>query len=388
MTRRMLDAFDIAPCSGSKLLLWQRISTELCRFRATTAGIAVLVIQAIASIVSIGAYDNYWIFKGILLIGASAGLLFADAGYFSDESFTWIARICGFAFIIFQQSILLDFAYSWNKSWVDKSGALGGLKSFAIKSTDCYQGCNSIWLCGLMMMSAIYAAVFIVAMSVLYYYYGGRGCGENVTIITVSLVLMLSGIGIQLLGHNGSIIASGIVAVYVSYLTYAAVSLNPDAECNANVGNHYLYGIGQFVIGIFVCFLSILWIAVITSRRLASLLGSYSNLGVFQVIQGQHSGTQNTSAREELEKHTHLAILNLSFVFVLICFYIAMIMTNWGTITKDHNTDSPTSGKTSMWMQAIGAWVAVGLYILGLIIPSFKILPESIWDLKFEFNDN
>ncbi len=63
-----------------------------------------------------------------------------------------------------------------------------------------------------------------------------------------------------------------------------------------------------------------------------------------------------------------------------------MIMTDWGTITKQADTGSPTSGKTSMWMQAVGAWVAVGLYILGLIIPSFKILPESIWDLKFEFN--
>ncbi len=164
-----------------------------------------------------------------------------------------------------------------------------------------------------------------------------------------------------------------------------AVSLNPDENCNNAIGNQSVYGIGQFVIGIVMCFISILWISVITSRRIAALLGNYSNLGVINVLQGQHSKTKSANAEDELKKHTRLAIINLSFVSILICFYVAMIMTDWGTITTNSSTKSPTSGNTSMWMQAVGAWVAAGLYIVGLLIPSFSILPESIWELKFNF---
>lgn len=171
-------------------------------------------------------------------------------------------------------------------------------------------------------------------------------------------------------------------------MTYVAVSLNPDSDCNPSIGQQGIYGIGQYVIGIVVSFISILWISAITSRRISSLLGNYSNLGVLSVVQGKHSKTETTNAKEELERHAHLAILNLSFVCILICFYISMIMTNWGTITKDSETLSPSSGSTSMWMQAVGAWVAVGLYIVGLIIPHFKLLPDSIWELQFNFGNS
>lgn len=174
----------------------------------------------------------------------------------------------------------------------------------------------------------------------------------------------------------------------VAYLTYVAVSLNPDEACNPSVGNQNLYGIGQLVIGIVVCGISIVWVSVITSRRIAWLLGnnSYKSVGVLSVIQGQHSGTKNRSADDQLEKHTHVTVLNLSFVCILICFYIAMILTNWGTVTKNAEANRPTSGTTSMWMQAAGAWIAVGLYIVGIVLPTFKFLPDNIWELRFNFS--
>lgn len=159
-------------------------------------------------------YDDYWLIKFALLFGSTAAFLLLDADLFSDEGFVWIARICSFAFIILQASILLDFAYYWNQSWLDKSGVFGGAKAFVVESTDCYQGCKSIWLLGLMIMSLIYVAIFVVTMGLLYHFYGGNGCGDNTGIITVSLVSVLVAIGVQLLSEGGSIIASGVVAIY------------------------------------------------------------------------------------------------------------------------------------------------------------------------------
>lgn len=357
-------------------------------YRTSTVAILIMILQGLFAICSVRVYDDFWILKFALLFGCTACFVLLEADFFNDDGFIWIARIGGFIFIVLQASILLDFAYYWNQSWMDKSGVMGQTQAFVIESSDCYQGCKSIWLVGLMVMSFVYAAIFAVTMGVLYHFYGGKGCGDNVSIITVSLVLTLVAIAVQLMGQNGSIIASGIVAVYVSYLTYVAVSLNPDEDCNPSIGSQQYYGIGQFAIGIVVSLISIVWVSVITSRRIASLLSnnSFTNVGVASVIQGRHSGTKHKSVEHHLEKHTRVAVINLSFVCILICFYISMILTNWGTITKDSETDRPTSGRTSMWMQAIGAWAAIALYTVGLILPHFKILPDNIWELKFNFS--
>jgi hypothetical protein len=184
--------------------------------RTRTASIAIIIMaaQALLSVCSVSIYDKYWIVKFALLGGGSAALLLLDADFFDDEGFVWLGRIGGFIFIILQASILLDFAYYWNQSWMDKSGSVGATQAFVVESSDCYQGCKSIWLCGLMAASLVYIVVFVVAMAVLFHFYGGKGCGDNVSIITVSLVMVLVAIAIQLLGQNGSIIASGVVAVY------------------------------------------------------------------------------------------------------------------------------------------------------------------------------
>jgi hypothetical protein len=176
--------------------------------------ILVVVIQAIFSACSIDAYDSYWIIKLLVIIGASAAMILTDASFFDDKGFIWVARIAAFIFIIFQQSILLDFAYTWNKSWADREGTCGCLTSFIIKSTDCYVCFSSVWKLLLLVFSAVYIVAFAATMGVLYHYYGGSGCGDNVTIITVSLVTTLVALGIQLSGQHGSIIASGIVALY------------------------------------------------------------------------------------------------------------------------------------------------------------------------------
>lgn len=173
-----------------------------------------MVVQAVLAICSIRVYDAFWIIKFALLVGATAALVLLDADFFDDDGFVWIARIGGFIFIILQASILLDFAYYWNQSWIDKSGVMGGTKAFVVESSDCYQGCKSLWLCGLMVMSLVYVIIFAVAMGVLYHFYGGKDCNDNVSIITVSLIMVLAAIALQLLGQNGSIIASGVVAIY------------------------------------------------------------------------------------------------------------------------------------------------------------------------------
>jgi hypothetical protein len=224
-------------------------------------------------------------------------------------------------------------------------------------------------------------------MSLLFTHFGKDGCDDNKSIITISLVMMLCALGIQLLlSKNGSIIASGILACYVAYLTYAAVALNPSADCNPTINSAKFYGVGPQVIGLILSFLAILYTSILVTRRMSAIMstGGIASSGIMSVATGSHSGKQSDT-KGQLEKSLRTTVFNLNLIFVMLCFYICMTLTNWGTLPESSNGqdhDSTNSGHASMWMQAVGAWIAIGLYVVGLIMPNFKFFPTSIWDLR------
>merc|ERR1719473_762316 len=103
------------------------------------------------------------------------------------------------------------------------------------------------------------------------------------------------------------------------------------------------------------------------------------------VASGSHSGKSKTGVdvKNQLKRALRTTVFNLNFIFVALSFYISMTLTNWGTLPKeDMDGEATNAGHVSMWMQACGAWIAIGLYILGLILPNFKFFPTSIWDLR------
>ena len=173
----------------------------------------------------------------------------------------------------------------------------------------------------------------------------------------------------------------------MAYVTYAAVSLNPDTDCNPTLSTEKVYGVGPQVIGLVLAFLSILWVSVMTTRRMAHVMGAggITNSGMLNVGSGSHSGARTSSTKEALQTSLRVTVMNLNVIFAALAFYVAMILTNWGTIVVDEDSSSPNGGSVSMWMQAVGGWIAVGMYIVGLILPKFRILPRSIWDLQPQF---
>ena len=107
--------------------------------------------------------------------------------------------------------------------------------------------------------------------------------------------------------------------------------------------------------------------------------------GMLNVTTGTHSGSRTSSTEEALTSNLRVTVMNLNVVFVCLSFYLAMILTNWGTISAHDDSNTPTGGTVSMWMQAVGGWIAVALYMLGLVLPKFKFLPRSVWDLQPKF---
>jgi hypothetical protein len=172
----------------------------------------------------------------------------------------------------------------------------------------------------------------------------------------------------------------------VAYLTYASVALNPSADCNPTITDTKYYGVGPQVIGLVLSGLAILYTSVLVTRRMSAIMsaGGAASSGFLTVATGSHSG-KKSGTEEQLEKSLRTTVFNLNVIFIMLSFYISMTLTNWGTLPEpnaglDH--ESTNAGHVSMWMQACGAWIAIALYVLGLIVPNFKFFPTSIWDLR------
>lgn len=180
-------------------------------------------------------------------------------------TFAWFARLGAFVFLILQCILFLDWAYNFNDNMMDTalSGDLFGRTFDETAGADIAEVRQNTNLLILLVFSLFNICAFIASMGLLYKYFGenSEACADNVTIITISFVGILAACFVQLfLSKHGSILTSSVLALYVTYLTYTSVSLNPRAECNASLANNTdndTYGVGPLAIGIICSFLSI-----------------------------------------------------------------------------------------------------------------------------------
>lgn len=67
----------------------------------------------------------------------------------------------------------------------------------------------------------------------------------------------------------------------------------------------------------------------------------------------------------------------LNAVMVLICCWVTMILTGWGTIedlNDSNNAANPTAGRVNMAMLGVSQWLAIGLYSWTLLAP--RLFPD------------
>ncbi len=380
-------------------------------FRIAAVVVVLLVAQALLSLFfvnkdNLSLWDNYWLLVKLpFFILASFGLLYpAKLTFFDDAVFAWIARFGGFLFICFQSVVFLDWAYQFNESMIQKVTGKGLVGTVASKAVE---GLSGPLIC-LLLFATGNISLFFTSIGLMYKNYGSKECPDNVFIITLSLILVIVATLLQLFNSSGhgSVTTSGVLAIYVAYTTYTAVELNPSPVCNVPLStNLQSYGIGPMVLGLILSFLSILYITLVAARKIATMMssGPVPFSGLIGIVAGYQSGAEYGATGTKLD-FSHLGVkvlvLNLNIVFLLVTFYIAMIMTNWGTIVSGFTSvgsatksvaeiaSTLTAGSVSMYMNAIGGWVAALLYIIALIIPRWSdCIPTRIWDLRLKFSN-
>mmetsp|Transcript_15159 Transcript_15159/g.33160 ORF Transcript_15159/g.33160 Transcript_15159/m.33160 type:complete len:290 (-) Transcript_15159:101-970(-) len=276
-------------------------------------------------------------------------------------------------------------AYDWNEDWIDRADQQDRLS----------YGSGSTWLHAIVGTCAAFYLLALTGIGLLYHHFSD--CSENTWIITLTLIGMVAFTFIQLSGTDGSLLTSSIMSVYVVYLAYSMVSKNPDGQCNPQLGGNDAWGIA---IGLTLTAVSLAWTGfswtaeerlnldnVQSARSVTGLNTSAGAVGVnldqpFLDPEDQPATglvTESDSAPSAANGGmAGSSVWKLNVVMALICCFVAMILTGWGTITvikeDENNAANPTVGKVNMAMIGISQWTAIFLYIWTLVAP--RLFPD------------
>lgn len=170
--------------------------------------------------------NGFWAFKFLIVIAITIGAFFIHDGDFG-RWMMWVGMIGGFGFILVQLVLLIDFAHNWADAWVGN-----------------YEETESRgWFIALMSVTFLQYIVSLIGVILLFSYYTqSDSCGLNKFFISFNMILCLAVSilsitpRVQEAQPRSGLLQSAIVTLYVIFLTWSAVSNNPDANCNNSLG--------------------------------------------------------------------------------------------------------------------------------------------------------
>jgi len=288
--------------------------------------------------------------------------------FFIDNSFYtawgWIGLVGAFFFMIVQLILLVDFAHSWNESWVGK--AEDGSKCHAF---------------GLIVATiTLYLASFIGTVLLFVYYTKtpGESCQLNKFFIGFNLGLgvLITAAGIhprirEALPTSG-LLQSSVVFTYTTYLTWSSVSDSPDI-CSADGDS----STATAIIGAILTFVSVGYSALRTSSasQMGKLGMSASDESSANLLDDDvDSDDEESGGQRVIDNEKNGVFYSWSFfhlVFAFASMYIMMVLTDWAIIS----TSSDDSGIdiernwASVWVRMVSSWLVVLMYLWTLIAP-------------------
>lgn len=349
--------------------------------------------------------NGYWAPKVI------AWLAFIVLSFLIPDTFflfwgNYIALFAAMLFLVLGLILLVDLAHTWAEYCLEQ-----------IENTD-----SGTWRF-VLISSTLGMYIASIVMSVLQYIFFARGgCSMNQAVITINLLLWIaiSAISVhpavQEVNPKAGLAQSAMVAIYCTYLTMSAVSMEPDDDGN-KLCNPFAFSQGTrtttIVIGAIVTMLTV---AYTTTRAATQSLGLGSNRGAIHLPdEDEHDlvttqpsarrGMRAEALRRAVEEGSLPADALLSddeddetsgnmahddergstqynyavfhIIFFLATAWVATLITQGYDMNK-HPADEhfATVGRTywASWVKIVSSWVCYAMYVWTLVAPI--VLPD------------
>uniref|UniRef100_A0A8P4GQ69 Serine incorporator 2, like n=1 Tax=Dicentrarchus labrax TaxID=13489 RepID=A0A8P4GQ69_DICLA len=280
-----------------------------------------------------------------------------------------------FIFILIQLILLIDFAHSWNKVWVENA-----------ENSD-----NKCWFAGLLSFTFLHYALAFTAVVLFYVYYTQPDdCTEHKVFISLNLIfcVIISIVSIlpkiqEAQPHSGLLQAS-LISLYTMYVTWSAMTNNPNRKCNpsllslvSNVTTTPPSGDGtpgtvqwwdaQGIVGLIIFLFCTLYASIRSS----------SNTQVNKLMQTEEGGGSGGEGvvgedgiRRAVDNEEEGVTYSYSFFHFHLCLaslYIMMTLTNW--YQPNTTTQAMQSSMPAVWVKMSSSWLGLALYLWTLIAP-------------------
>ena len=259
--------------------------------------------------------------------------------------------IGGFMFIIIQLVLIIDFAHSWAESWGE----------YHKQSND------SSWFYALLAVTGIFYILTLVTIIVSYSYYTGEFVGQCKThefFITFNMllcvILTVTSVMPKIQEHlpNSGLLQSSFVSLYIMYLTWSAMSNQPDPNCKLDLAAKVFGARNSTVtpgedtdatpsmdtasiIGLIVWFACVLYSSIrSTTNDSAARITMTDTVNLTDPEARDDDDSSGDTERDGVQYSWSLFHL----MFALATLYVMMTLTNWYapgnnvTIGKSHTT--------------------------------------------------
>ncbi|XXG99152.1 mitochondrial dynamin GTPase Msp1 [Hypoxylon texense] len=403
----MLDYVKIN-CPSGKCYGWlavHRINFALGLFHLIFAGLLFGVASSKNPRASL--QNGFWGPKVIAWV-AFIVLSFLIPDAFFQVWGNYIAFIGAMLFLMLGLILLVDLAHTWAEYCLEQ-----------IENTD-----SRVWR-GVLIGSTLGMYLASLAMTIVQYIFFARsGCSMNQAAITINLIfwLIISFISVnptvQEYNPKAGLAQAAMVAVYCTYLTMSAVSMEPDdKQCNPLIRAQGTRTT-SVVIGAIVTMLTV---AYTTTRAATQSLGLGNNRGGIKLAdEDEHDLVTQQPGRREMRAEvlrraveegslpadallsddddeddtgktphddernsTQYNYSVFHIIFFLATCWVGTLLTGTveGLDKMPQDSDFATVGRTywASWVKIVSAWICYSMYIWTLVAP--VVLPE-----RFDFS--
>ncbi|XP_070758202.1 serine incorporator 1 isoform X2 [Enoplosus armatus] len=321
-------------------------------------------------------HNGFWFFKFAALVAVTVG-----AFYIPDVPFTYWWFVVGsggaFFFILIQLVLLVDFAHSWNETWLDRMET----------------GNSRGWYAALLGVTTLNYILSFTAVLLFYLFYTKPdGCFINKFFISFNMLFCVVASVVSVLPKvqesqpRSGLLQSSIITLYTMFLTWSAMNNEPDRACNPGLLTVVIIGTeepvltspylqwwdAQSIVGLAIFVLCILYSSIrssSTSQMNKLTMASKDSAILAEGGSSPDLSEESTGPRRVKDNERDMVQYSYSFfhlMFFLASLYIMMTLTNWYSPDADYTV---TSKWPAVWVKITSSWVCLALYIWTLVAP-------------------
>lgn len=342
--------------------------------------------------------NGFWGIKFILIFFGWVAAFFIPHGAFGPVMM-YFGMAGGMMFILVQLVLIVDFAHTWAETWQEN------YRSSADQN----------WFWALLSSTVFFYLLAIVAIGLCFGYYTGLRTGDcklHEFFISFNLILcfILSVVSVTPIVQehqpNSGLLQASFVSLYIIYLTWSAMSNQPDKSCKPDLTS-WMLGRSEnldhdaitvsdvspedsqipqrpsmdtaSIIGLIIWFACVLYSSIRSSSNSQAARLTMSDRVTLTDAEMSESGPPNrqTVPDESTDEEREGVTYNWSLfhvMFALATLYVMMTLTNWYSPGADQGIESISSNWAAVWVKIISAWLCFIVYMWTLVAP--VVLPD------------